>query len=102
METIHEVEPSRNGVPARAHNQKLAVLSKLRERGDLGVLASEFYAEPIRFGRSPRNHISVLRKQGFDIHGESRGESDWFYKLLTRPSLTDWYEETAAGKPQRD
>jgi hypothetical protein len=93
VQTLLDVEPSRNGIPARAHNQQLAVLAKLCERGSLGVLSSELYAEPLVFGRSPRNYISVLRRQGFDIHGESRGESDWHYVLLTKPSLADWYEE---------
>ena len=52
-----------------------------RERGWRGVLGSELYNQPLTFGRSPRNRISELRKEGFDIKGEPRGGSDWHYWL---------------------
>jgi hypothetical protein len=97
METVHDVEPSRNGIPARAHNQELAALAKLREPGITRHIGERTLQRTIEIRPVP-----AKARFAIEIAGEAHGESDGFYKLLTRPSLTDWYEETAAGKPQRD
>jgi hypothetical protein len=52
---------------ARAATHKENVLAILRERGATGVLSSELYDSPERFGRSPRNRVSELRREGFSI-----------------------------------
>jgi hypothetical protein len=69
------------GAPARTKSHRAAILALLRDRGTRGVLASELYDAPTLYGRSPRNRISELRKEGFDIKGEPRGASDWRYWL---------------------
>ena len=68
--------------PPRTRTHYAAILALLRERGPRGVLASELYDKPFVFGRSPRNRISELRRDGFRIEGEARGASDWHYRLL--------------------
>jgi hypothetical protein len=82
------------GPPARTKNHKSAILSLLRERGSRGVLGSELYNQPLTFGRSPRNRISELRKEGFDIKGEPRGGSDWHYWLdeSQDPKTESWQD----------
>jgi hypothetical protein len=81
--------------PARTDSQRARILSLLRERGAAGVLASELYDQPLRFGRSPRNRLSELRKAGFRIVGEARGSSDWHYTLIAEPQPIP-----AQAKPQ--
>ncbi len=110
--TLAEVAQARprrgGGAPLRCASHKSAILEFLRERGPQGVLGSELYNSPEKFGRSPRNRISELRKEGFLISGEPRGGSDWHYVLLrdnagARPlsDSPDWYEREA-GKPRPD
>jgi len=74
---------SRHGAPPRTKSHRERILTLLRERGPRGVLASELYDQPAIYGRSPRNRVSELRKMGFDIRGQARGASDWFYWLST-------------------
>ncbi|SRR6266481_832260 len=68
--------------PARTRSHYLRILELLRERGPRGVLGSELYARPELYGRSPRNRISELRRDGYRIEGAARGASDWHYKLV--------------------
>jgi hypothetical protein len=108
--TLAEVTQARprrgTGAPARCGSHKAAILALLGERGPQGVLGSELYNFPERFGRSPRNRISELRKEGCLISGELRGTSDWHYVLLRdstgdkpSPSSSDWFE-LSTGKPR--
>lgn len=92
------------GAPARCASHKSAILALLRERGPKGVLGSELYDFPEKFGRSPRNRVSELRKEGHLISGEPRGVSDWHYVLLrdasgAQPSSSDWYEREHGPRP---
>lgn len=80
---VGQAKPRRShGAPSRCSSHKAAILALLRERGAQGVLGSELYNFPEKFGRSPRNRISELRKEGCLISGEPRGASDWFYRLI--------------------
>lgn len=108
--TLAEVEQARpktgTGAPARCGSHKAAILAFLRERGPQGILGSELYNSPERFGRSPRNRVSELRKEGFLISGEPHGDSDWHYILLrdsfgAKPITSgDWYErQTGRARP---
>jgi hypothetical protein len=51
----------------RAHSHYQNILALLRERGPAGVLSSELYNRPEKFGRSPRNRISEARAAGLNI-----------------------------------
>ena len=69
-------------------------------------MGSELYDSPEKFGRSPRNRISELRKEGFLISGEPHGACDWHYVLLRDTAgikplsdSPDWYERQA-GRPR--
>jgi hypothetical protein len=98
VEQIEQAKPRRPcGTPVRTRSHYDAILALLRERGPQGVLASELYDHPHLYGRSPRNRISELRRDGFVISGEARGASDWHYVLL--PDSSDWYQQ-ATGKPR--
>jgi hypothetical protein len=98
VEQIEQAKPGRPcGAPVRTRSHYDAILALLRERGPQGVLASELYDHPHLYGRSPRNRISELRRDGFVISGEARGASDWHYVLL--PDSPDWYLQ-ATGKPR--
>jgi len=83
--TLREIARARprrgSGAPARCASHKSAILALLRERGARGVLSSELYDHPEKFGRSPRNRVSELRQEGFLIAGELRG-TDWWYALI--------------------
>lgn len=95
------------GAPARSHSHYKALLELLRERGPQGVLGSELYARPELYGRSPRNRISELRRDGHLIEGKPHGSSDWFYRLLRdnageKPlsDSPDWFErQTGKRRP---
>jgi hypothetical protein len=90
---------SGSGAPARTASHRDRILDLLRERSSQGILASEMYDQPHLFGRSPRNRISELRRDGFVISGEARGASDWHYVLL--PDSEDWFErETGQPRPK--
>lgn len=99
----------KRGAPEPMRTHYALILALLRERGPAGVLASELYDAPHLFGRSPRNRISELRRDGHRIDGNPRGSSDWHY-VLTREAAPaaasstaaesfDWYERQT-GKPR--
>jgi hypothetical protein len=78
----------------------------LKDRGAQGVLGSDLYARPELYGRSPRNCISELRRDGHLIEGKPHGSSDWFYRLIREETgatpladSPDWYER-ATGRPR--
>lgn len=88
--------------PPRTHTHRERILSLLRDRGVRGVLASELYDAPELYGRSPRNRISELRKDGFRIEGGARGVSDWHYRLV-KDKPQEWQERPrATGLPLFD
>jgi Helix-turn-helix domain len=87
-----------HGAPARCHSHRERILALLRERGSQGVLASELYEQPHLYGRSPRNRISELRRDGFVISGKSRGASNWHYVLLHLSDSADWFEQSTGLK----
>ena len=92
------IQPQRgSGAPSRTHSHYDAILAILRERGPQGVLASELYDHPHLYGRSPRNRISELRRDGYVISGKARDASNWHYVLL--PDSADWYEREH-GRPR--
>ena len=77
----------------RAASQRQRILERLREAGSRGVLASELYDDAqCRYGRSPRNRISELRKAGHRIAGEWESKADFRHTLL---------EETVSARPLR-
>jgi len=68
--------------PPRTSGQRQRILALLRERGSRGVLSSELYEFPWKFGRCPGSRICELRKQGYAIEGEPRGKWDHRYWLV--------------------
>lgn len=101
LEQIAQAIPERGrGAPSRARSHYERILALLRERGPAGVNGSELYAAPHLYGRSPRNRISELRKDGHLIEGKPRSGNDWHYRLIT-PDSGDWYERsTGRERPQ--
>jgi len=95
--TLAEVAQARprrgTGAPARCNSHRENILHLLCERGSQGVLGSELYDAPEKFGRSPRNRISELRKAGFLIEGKPHGAADWHYVLL---------RDSEGAKPESD
>ena len=82
---------SGSGPPERAASLRQRILERLLEASSRGVLASDFYNDPqCRYGRSPRNRISELRKMGHRIAGKWEVKTDFRYTLL---------EETVSAKP---
>jgi hypothetical protein len=82
------------GPPSRANSRRDRILERLRQAGLYGVLVAELYDDPqCRYGRSPRNRISELRKIGHKIPGEWESKVDFRYTLI---------EETAAPKALPD
>ncbi|MGC2287396.1 MAG: hypothetical protein WA542_19245 [Candidatus Acidiferrum sp.] len=51
----------------RSESHKANLLTILRERGERGVESAELYSDPQRYGFSPRNRASELRKEGYQI-----------------------------------
>lgn len=109
--TLREVAESRpphgSGAPARTRSHYQRIRTLLFERGDIGVDASELYAHPELYGRSPRNRISELRadlkKEGsvYMISGKAKGSSDWHYRLI-RANSPDWFIcENSTPAPHR-
>jgi hypothetical protein len=83
LDEVAKARPRRgNGAPARSTSHKSNIADFLHGRGGKGVLASELYAHPELYGRSPRNRIGELRKAGYLIEGRPEGSSDWFYCLI--------------------
>jgi len=66
---------------ASSHYENIAALLRERAEQGLGVKGSELYARPDLYGRSPRNRISELKKDGWNIGGKGAGGADWFYWL---------------------
>src|SRR5204863_2457840 len=83
LENVAESRPPRGiGAPSRTRSHYERILALLRERGPAGVLSSELYDSPELYGRSPRNRISELRRDGHRIEGKARGVSDWHYRFV--------------------
>src|SRR5208283_5210595 len=70
------------GAPPRTASHKANILALLKERGPQGVCGSELYSRPDLYGRSPRNRISELRREGVLIEGRARGSADWWYRIV--------------------
>jgi hypothetical protein len=100
LDELAKARPKRgNGAPLRSRSHYAAILQLLRERGPQGIRGSELYGRPDLYGRSPRNRISELRRDGHLIEGKPLGSSDWFYRLIrdnagAKPfsDSPDWYE----------
>src|SRR5712692_582689 len=90
LEKVAESRPPRgNGPPSRTRSHYERILALLRERGPNGVLSSELYDQPHLFGRSPRNRVSELRKDGHLIQTIPAGASVIRYVLThENPSPT--------------
>jgi hypothetical protein len=83
LSELSQARPLRGkGAPKRCASHKSAILALLGERGSQGVFGSELYSRPYLYGRSPRNRISELRKDGHLIEGKPYGSSDWWYRLI--------------------
>jgi hypothetical protein len=80
--------------PPRTKGQRAKILALLRERGRTGVLSSELYEFPHLYGRCPGSRICELRKDGYAIEGERRGEADWRYWLLPEEPVRTPERET--------
>ena len=111
FDELAQATPRRtSGAPLRSRSHYEAILELLRERGPQGVLGSELYSRPDLYGRSPRNRISQLRKDGHLIEGKPRGAADWWYRLIrdnggAKPHAASlgWYERaTGQPRPQLD
>ncbi len=104
---LAQARPRRGtGAPARCASHKKNIHTFLEQRGPQGVLGSELYSRPDLYGRSPRNRISELRRDGHLIEGKPHGSSDWFYRLIrdnagAKPlsDSPDWFERQT-GKPR--
>jgi hypothetical protein len=85
LSEVAQAEPQRGtGAPSRTRSHYAAILQLLRERAvqGQGVLGSELYARCDLYGRSPRNRISELRRDGYLIKGKPHGSADWSYWLI--------------------
>src|SRR5438876_10084982 len=79
---VAESRPPRgSGAPSRTRSHYDRILALLRERGPAGVLSSELYDQPHLFGRSPRNRISEMRRDGHLIKTLPAGASVVCYVL---------------------
>jgi hypothetical protein len=88
LEEFRRARPPRgNGAPSRTRSHYARILALLRERGAAGVLSSELYDSPNLFGRSPRNRISELRRDGHLIRTVPAGASVVCY-ILTFENLS--------------
>jgi hypothetical protein len=98
---LAQTRPQRGtGPPKRCASHKSAILALLRERGPQGVLGSELYSRPNLYGRSPRNRVCELRKDGHLIEGKPHGASDWWYRLI-RDSRGDKPQPTESDYMRR-
>src|SRR6266480_7250568 len=106
LEQVRQAMPARGkGAPSRTRSHYERILALLRERAaqGQGILGSELYNSPEKFGRSPRNRISELRRDGHLIEGKPHGSADWFYKLIrdssgVNPDSSDWYTRQTGKK----
>lgn len=118
FELLEQARPLRpDGPPERSHAHYFNVLAILRDRGVEGILATDLYNCPEKYGRSPRNRISELRRDGHLISGKWEGKDAFRYVLLRenpdpkpkraqrirteqRPLADDWYEQkTGHARP---
>jgi len=109
FDEMAQAKPRRaSRAPARTRSHYDAILELLRERAPQGVLGSELYSRPDLYGRSPRNRISELRKDGYLIEGKPHGSADWFYRLIrdnegSKPDESEYMQrvhaENAAACP---
>ena len=67
----------------RAHKERIAALLVERAEQGMGVQGSDLYDHPELYGHSPRNRISELGKNGWDI-GRKQGEHRCFFYWLRR------------------
>jgi hypothetical protein len=90
---------------ARSHYQNISDLLRERAEQGLGVKGSELYAHPDLYGRSPRNRISELKKDGWSIGSKPAGGADWFYFLRSDNSdhvyPTSRFEEPSSSPRPR-
>jgi hypothetical protein len=101
LSEVAQARPKRGaGAPARSRSHYAAILQLLRERGPQGVLGSELYSHPEMYGRSPRNRISELRRDGHLIEGKAHGSSDWFYRLIRENHSPDRLRQAPARVPK--
>jgi hypothetical protein len=111
-EQVGRARPPRgNGAPSRCKSHKERILVLLKERGPAGVLSSELYDSPKLYGRSPRNRISEMRRDGCLIETVPAGIATVRYTLLRdesgtpparnpSPPPTDWYTaQTGKTRP---
>jgi len=56
-----------NNWRTRTESQKSNLLADLIERGERGITSAELYSDHERYGVSPRNRASELRKEGYQI-----------------------------------
>lgn len=110
--TLAQLEHARpyrpDGPPERCKSHKTNVLKFWIEcaRQGRAMLGSELYAHPELYGRSPRNRISELKKDGYIFESTPRGSNDQAYRLLRGPhgeayAPADWYErQTGKQRPR--
>ena len=91
LEEMAQARPPRGtGAPARVRSHYERILALLKERGPNGVTSVELYEQPQLFGRSPRNRISELRKDGHLIKTIPIGASIVRYVLIhENPSVVE-------------
>ena len=110
---MNEAAELRAGPPTTANSQRQRIFERLRDAGPRGVLAAEFYDDPLcRYVRSPRNRVSELRAMGHKITGEWEGKVNFRYTLIEETQAPkalpdygaqkrlDWYErQTGRDRP---
>lgn len=85
---------------ARAASHYSNILALLRARGPAGILSSELYDFPEKFGRSPRNRVSELRRDGFEIRTVHVNASVVKYILLADRGKRSATEPRAPVEPE--
>lgn len=81
----------------RAESQRTLILERLRQAGAAGVLSKDLYDDPERrYGRSPRNRVSELKRMGFTIDKRWEGRN-YRYILTAEPekprALPDYFAQ---------
>lgn len=95
FEELAQARPPRgSGAPSRTKSHYARILALLREHGGSGVLSSELYDRPELYGRSPRNRISEMRKDGYLIKTIPAGTSTVRYVLVSQSPMP------ATARPQ--
>jgi hypothetical protein len=103
--TLSEIEQSRplrgNGPPANTRSHYTNAAKLLCERGEqgLGVLSSYMYERSELYGRSPRNRISELKKDGWII-GRKRVAGGLAFYWLIRDNTGRSYPTSQHGEPR--